>query len=143
VPALLAEAADDEEGVVDAEGEAHPSEHVDDEERDLPHLPDDSHERERDDDRDDREHDRDHRADDGTEDEQEHDERRGQPEEELAFLQVLAREREEVVVGGELPRDRHLEWTAVGLVDDVDHVLDPVLGVRPHRDRDHGRVAVG
>ena len=31
---------------------------------------------------------------------------------------------------------------AVGLLDDVDHVLDPVLRVRAHPDRDHGRVLV-
>ena len=65
--------------------------------------------------------------DDGAEDEQQHDERGRQPEEELALLQILVREREEVLVGGELAGDRHLERPAVGLLDDVDHVLDPVL----------------
>ena len=140
---LFAEAADDEEGVVDAEREPHPREHVDDEEGDLPDLADDRDERERDDDRDDREQDRDQPRDDGAEDEQQHDQRRRQPEEELALLQILVREREEVVVGGELARDRHRERPVVGLLDDVDHVLDPVLGIPPHPDRDRGRIAVG
>ncbi len=140
---LFAEAADDEERVVDAEREPHPREHVDDEEGDLPDLADDRDERERDDDRDDREQDRDQPRDDGAEDEQQHDQRRRQPEEELALLQILVREREEVVVGGELARDRHRERPVVGLLDDVDHVLDPVLGIPPHPDRDRGRIAVG
>ena len=99
--------------------------------------------REREDDRDDREQHRDEPRDDGAEDEQQHDQRRGQPEEELALLQILVREREEVVVGGELAGDRRLERPLVSLPDDVDHVLDPVLGVRPHPDRDHDRVLVG
>ena len=66
---LLAEAADDEERVVDAERQPHPREHVDDEERDLPDLADDRDECEREDDRDEREQDRDQRRDDRAEDE--------------------------------------------------------------------------
>ena len=73
---------------------------------------------------------------------QQHDQRRRQAEEELALLQVLVRDVEEVVVGGELARDRDLVGTAVGLLDDVDHVLDPVLGVGAHPDREHRRVLV-
>ena len=105
---LLAEAGDDEERVVDPEREAHAREHVDDEERDLPHLTDDRNERQREDDRDDRQQHRHERGDDGAEDDQQHEQRRREAEEELAFLQILVRKREQVVVGRELAGDRHL-----------------------------------
>jgi hypothetical protein len=68
--------------------------------------------------------------------------RRRQPEEELALLQILVRERQEVLVGGELACDRDLERPSIGLLDDGDHVRDPVLAVRPHADRDHSSVPV-
>ncbi len=61
---------------------------------------------------------------DRAEDEQEDDQRDGQPELELALLQVLLGERREVAVGGELAGDGGLEAVALGGVDDLDHPLD-------------------
>ena len=81
-------------------------------------------------------------GDDGAEDDQQHDQRRREAEEELALLQILVREREQVVVRGVLARDRHLVRAVVGALDDGDHVLDPVLGVVAHPDRQHRRVAI-
>ena len=56
-------------------------------------------ERQRDDDRDDRHQQRQSAGDDRAEDEQQDDQRRGQPEEELAVLEVLLRQLREVLVG--------------------------------------------
>ena len=52
---LLAVAGEDEERVVDPDGEAHHRQHVHDEERELEDLADGGRDRQRDDDRDDRE----------------------------------------------------------------------------------------
>ena len=118
-----------------------PETHVDDEERDLPHLADDRDERER--------------------KTIETIARRigtseattapktssstinaaGRPKSSPSF-KILVREPEEIVVGGELARDRDLVRTAIGLLHDVDHILDPVLRVVAHPDREHGRVLV-
>ena len=141
--ALLAEARDDEERVVDPEREPHRGQHVDDEERELPGLAHERDERQRDRDRDDREQERDERGDDGAEHEQEDEQRRGQAEEELAFLQILVRDREEVLVGRELAGDRRLERAGIHPLDRLDHALDPLLGVEAHPDREHRRVLVG
>ena len=51
--ALLAEAAEDEERVVDPQREAHPEDHVRDEDGEVERLADDRGQRERDDDRED------------------------------------------------------------------------------------------
>ena len=123
--ALLPEARDDEERVVDPEREPHRGQHVDDEERELPGLAHERDERERDRDRDDREQERDERGDDGAEHEQEDEQRRGEAEEELAFLQILVRDREEVLVGGELACDRRLERPRIHPLDHLDHRLIP------------------
>ena len=95
---FLAVARDDEERVVDPEREAHPREHVHDEDRELELLREDRGEPERDDDRDDRHQQRDEPGDDGAEDEQQDDQRRREPELQLALLEILLREQVEVVV---------------------------------------------
>jgi len=141
-PALLAVARDDEERVVDAEREAHAREHVDDEEGELERLSDERGEGERDGDRDEGEEDGDETGDNRSEDEHEHDQSRRQPEQELALLQILLRERLEVAVGAELARDGGLEAAALGALDDLDHALDAVLGIFGQPERDDGRAAV-
>jgi hypothetical protein len=73
---LLPEARDDEERVVDAEGEAHPREHVHHEEGELPADADERREPEPDDDRDDGEQQRQGGGHDRAEDEQEDEQRR-------------------------------------------------------------------
>ena len=96
--ALLAVARDDEQRVVDPEREAHPREHVHEEDRELELLGEEGAEPERDDDRDDRHQQRHEPGDNRPEDEEEDDERRREAELELAVLQVLLRQEVEVVV---------------------------------------------
>ena len=96
--AFLAVAGDDEERVVDPEREAHPGEHVHEEDRELELLREEGAEPERDDDRDDRHQQRHEPGHHRAEDEEQDDQRRGQPELQLPVLEVLLREEVEVVV---------------------------------------------
>jgi hypothetical protein len=89
---------------------------------------------ERDDDRDDRHHERDEPGEDGAEDKDEHDERGGQPDLELARLEVVLREVVEVVLEGALARHRDAE--AVAPVVSLDHAQEPVdVCATLHRDQ--------
>ena len=83
--ALLAEARDHEQRVVDPEREPHAREHVHGEDRELEHLAEKHGEAERDDDRDDRHQDRHETGHDRPEDEQQDDERHREPELELSL----------------------------------------------------------
>ena len=74
---------------------------------------------------------RDQPRDDRAEHEHEHDQRDRQAELELALLEVLLRELGEVVVGGELARDRRLEAVGRARVDRMDHPLDALRLRRP------------
>ena len=139
--ALLAVAGDDEQRVVDPEREAHPREHVHEEDRELELLGEDGAEPERDDDRDDRHHQRHEPGDDRPEDEEEDDERGREAELELAVLQVLLGEEVEVVV--ERLRAGHRHGERAVIVDGLD-LLDERLRlvVVEERDRDDRRVAI-
>ena len=95
--ALLAKARHDEERVVDPEREAHPDQHVRDEQRQLPLGGDERGQAERHRDRDDRKQQRQRRGDERAEDDHEHDQRGGQTETQLAVLQVALRHLSEVV----------------------------------------------
>jgi hypothetical protein len=96
--ALLAVPRDDEERVVDAEGEPHAREHVHDEHGEAERLRQHRRQPERDDDGHDRHEDRHEAGHDGAEDEQQDDEGCRQAELQLAGLQVVLREVIEVVV---------------------------------------------
>ena len=133
--ALLAVAGDDEERVVDPEREAHPGEHVHDEDRELERLREERGEPQRDDDRDDRHQQRDEPGDDRAEHEQEDDQRRGQAELELALLEILLREQVEVVVERLVAGDRDREGRVlVGRLDGLD---------RPRSASSSSRIASG
>ena len=86
--AFLPEAGDDEQGVVDPQGEAHAGHHVDDEDREAELLGDDGGDPEADDDRQQRHEERHQPGDHGTEHEQEDDDGDRQPEVELAVPEV-------------------------------------------------------
>src|SRR5918996_1925469 len=131
--ALLAVTRDDEERVVDPEGQAHPREHVDHEHRELERLRHERGQPEGDDDRDRRHEQRHEPRHDRAEHEQQDDQRRRQSEAELAVLEILLREEIEVVVerlvaghrdreGGILvrPLDRLDDRLGLVLVDDPD-----------------------
>ena len=81
---LLAVAGDDEQRVVDPERQPHPGEHVHGEDREVELEREQRHDPEADEDRDERHQHRDQAGDDGAEHEHQDDERRGQPERELA-----------------------------------------------------------
>jgi hypothetical protein len=102
--ALLPHPRDDEQAVVDPEGEAHRGDHVDDEQRQLERLADERRQGHGDDDRDEREHDRHEARHHRSEDEQQHDERGRQTHVELALPEVVLGELLEVPVGGQARR---------------------------------------
>ena len=139
--ALLAVAGDDEQRVIDPEREAHPREHVHEEDRELELLREECTQPERDEDRDDRHQQRHEPGDDRPEDEKQDDQRRREPELELAVLQVLLGEEVEVMVERLRARDRDGERAL--LVDRFD-LLDERLRlvVVDERDRDDRRVAI-
>ena len=143
VAPLFAEARDDEERVVDPEREAHPRDHVHDEDREIERLADERREPEGDHDRDERDEHGHQPGHDRAEHEQQDDQRRRQPELELSLPEVLLRERGEVPVGRELTGDRRLEPVARGRVDDLDHVPDARVAVALEAYRDHRRVPAG
>ncbi len=140
--ALLAEAAEDEERVVDTQRESHPEDHVRDEDREIEHLAEQRRQRQRHDDGENRQHEWDHAGDHGSEDEQEDDQGGRRAEEELALLQVLLRELGEVLVEGQLARHRRLDaWLVVEALHRLDHVREAVL-VAPEADEHDGRAPV-
>ena len=125
---LLAKTGDDEERVVDPDREAHHHEHVHDEEGELPDLPDERCQPERDDDRDDRDGERHERRDERAEDEEQDDQSRGQAKH-LAANQVLLGRCFEVQVDDPLPGGG--DFVARFLVeraDGLDESLDVPVG---------------
>ncbi len=96
-PPFLAVAGDDEQGVVDADGESDHRDHVDDEEGEVHHPAEQGGQADGDDDGDDGEHDRDAGDDEGAEDDDEDHEGGEQPQP-LALDQVALGEFGELVV---------------------------------------------
>ena len=140
---LLAIARDDEERVVDPDGEPHHHEHVHDEEGELEALPDQRRQAQRDDDRDEREHDRNERGDERAEDHEQHDQRDADAEH-LTALEIFLGDLVEVDVGRERPGDGGLEARlAVRAGDDVDQALDGRVGVVGEGERHGRRVPIG
>ncbi len=128
---LLAEAGDDEEGVVHADREAHHHEHVHDEERELPRLPDEGRQPERDDDRDDRDRERHERRDDRAEDEEQHDQGGGEADH-LAANEIRPGRLLEVDVDDPLAGRRDfIARLRVEGGDSVDELLDIALEAGP------------
>lgn len=141
---LLAEARDDEEGVVDPECEPHAREHVHDEDRELEPGRQDGDEAEPDRDRHEGQDQRQGGGDERAEHEDEHHQRGRQPELELALLEVVLRDLVEIGVGGESAGHRHLEAALAVLgADDLDHPFHALLGVACQPDRDEDGVPVG
>ena len=129
--ALFPEAREDEERVVDPEREPHRRDHVHDEERDLERLADERRQGDRDHDREQPEQHRHEARDDRPEHEHEDDQRRRQPDQQLALLQVLLGELLEVGVGRQGAGDRDLEAVLPVLgCDQLDERSDLVAASR-------------
>ena len=97
---LLAVARDHKQRVVDPERQAHPAEHVHDEDREAELEREQRDDPEADEDREHRHQQRHEPGDDRAEDEHQHDDRGRQPELELSVLEVALGERAEVVIDG-------------------------------------------
>ena len=142
--ALFPIAADDEQRVVDADGEAHRREDVQDEGVHGVELPDQGRERERQDDAEDAQDQRHERGQQGAEDDDQHDERRRQAED-LGLLHVALGElvAHLLQAGGAGLLKREVPSLAGG--DDRVQFVDVVDGrvqVARHDHRDEHRVAV-
>ena len=98
--------------------------------------------REGDDDREDGKRERDQGRDERPEDEHQDHERSRPAEVELARLQVLVEDQVHVPVGGPLACDGDVERASIGRLDDLDHLLDPALGIAAEADRDQRGAAV-
>jgi hypothetical protein len=136
--ALLAEARDDEQRVVDPDGEAHHHEHVHDDEVEDEHLADAGYDREGHDDARDRDADRHDRGRDAAEDDDQDEQREREPEQ-LAAHQVLLGGRAEVGVDRLLAHDQRAEAVVPVRGDDT---LDDRLDVIAQLDEQQRAVLV-
>ena len=136
--ALLAEARDDEQRVVDPDGQPHHHEHVHDDEVEDEGLADAGDDRQRDDDARDRDADRHHRGRDAAEDDDQDDQREREPEH-LAAREVLVRRPADVLVDRLLADDQRAEPVASVRGGDA---LDDRLDVAPELDEEQRAVAI-
>ena len=141
--ALLAQAGDDEQRVVDAQRKPHRDDHVQDEQVERERLPDNRGDSERDDDRDDRHQHRNHHAEERPYHQQQNDQGRRQPELQLALAEVARGELLKVAVQRVAASDVRCEsGAAVGVLDGRDQIGDSLV-LRPGEDDwQHGGVTV-
>ena len=143
---LLPVAGDDEQRVVDADGQADHRDDVGDEEGELEPLPENGGDAEGDDDGEDAEHQWHEGGHHGAEDEQQHDEGDGHADR-LSGLQVLLGDLLELVLDAGAAADQHrVGGVGVRLLDDVENGADIVLGlliVAGHHEGEDGGALIG